>query len=94
MNRAKKINEYLTERLGEEQQPYILFNLSEWGSGVKVEASDYDVLEFILNLPDIWLSMLKDMDIEDELQLRIVNKRLEFIHDHVEEIYKKFNNHD
>lgn len=91
MNRVEQINEYLKERLGGELEWYILFNLQEKWTWVKVEASDYDVLEFVLNIPEICIQMLKDMEIEETLQLKIMNARLDIVHDHVQEIYKNNN---
>lgn len=89
----KKINEKINEFLDNltEEEPSITFYVDDRGTRVQSKASEYDMLNFILNFPQIALTMLDEMEIEDDLQLKIVKARLECIHDYVGEIYKKFN---
>lgn len=93
MKRENAVNKYLAQKdeIGEEQ---IVFYLKEDGTWVHYEASEYKILERILNAVDIAHKMMWDIDIDQTMELEIYKKWMENIHDIVQEIYEKSVNHD
>lgn len=93
MKRENQVNKYLVEK-DEMWEEKLVFTLKEGGVWVHYEASEYSILERILNVVDVAHNMMSEVDIDQDMELLIYKKRMENIHDIVQEIYEKTQTND